>query len=74
MAPKIDYKQISKTNFKVLKTILEDDSITLSGITQTIKIVFNKDTISELVYLLLEHNKELCNEIEGWDLKAIGSK
>jgi hypothetical protein len=74
MAFRIDYKQISETNFKVLKAILEDDNITIDGITQTIKAVFNKDTISELVYMLIEHNKELCNEIEGWDLKAIGSK
>lgn len=72
MAYRINYDEISETNFKVLKAILEDDNILINGISKTIKITWNKETISELVSLLMEGNKELCKEIEGWDLQAIG--
>lgn len=72
MAYRINYDEISETNFKILRAILEDDKILINGISQTIKIICNKETISELVRLLMEGNKELCKEIEGWDLQAIG--
>lgn len=70
---KIDFKQISETNYKILRAILEDDTTTIDGYASVIKQIWGETNISELIYFLLNNNKELCKEIENWDLKAIGN-
>lgn len=65
MNNKVDYKQISETNYKILKAILEDDSTLLEGLAKTIKDTWSRNNISEFIYQILDNDKLLCKEIEG---------
>lgn len=64
-------KEISETNEKVLKAILEDKEDTIGGIVQVIKNVWDKNTISELIFLLIDKDDGLIQMIERWNLERM---
>jgi hypothetical protein len=67
----IDHTQISETNEKVLKAILEDDNDTVSGIASVIRENWNKNTLNEFIYQLLDGDKELIEMIQEWDFNSM---
>ena len=68
----INNQQISETNEKVLRAILEDDNDTIYGVAMVIKGAWNNSTIGELIYFLLNNNKDLGDELlNNWNLKSI---
>lgn len=64
-------KEISETNEKVLKAILEDKEDTIGGVVQVIKNVWDKNTISELIFLLIDKDDGLIQMIERWNLERM---
>lgn len=64
-----DPNELSETDNRILVALLEDDEKTLQAITDVIKGVWNNSTISDFIYLLLEGNKELIEDIQHWDLE-----
>ena len=64
-------KEISETNEKVLKAILEDKDDTIGGVVRVIKNVWDKNTISELIFLLLDKDDELIQMIQRWNLERM---
>jgi len=67
----IDHEQISETNEKVLRAILEDDNDTVNGITQVIKSVWGEGAISEFIFQLLDRDEKLIKIIQEWNLEAM---
>jgi len=58
---------------KIFNALLNDEEYTVEDLSKMIKNNWGGDTISELIYQLMEGNKSICNHISDWDFKAIGN-
>jgi len=57
---------------KMFDLLLNDEDYTLNDLAKVIKRNWGGDTISELIYQLMEGNKSICKNVSNWDFKAIG--
>ncbi len=56
---------------KIFDLLLNDEEYTVEDMAKIIKDNWSNETIIELIYMLMEGNKVACEDIDGWDLKAI---
>ena len=57
---------------KIFDLLLNDEEYTVDDLAKIVKDNWSNETIIELIYMLMEGNKEACKDVSGWDLKAIG--
>ena len=57
---------------KIFDLLLNDEEYTVEDMAKIIKDNWSNETIIELIYMLMEGNKEACEDVSSWDLKAIG--